>query len=71
MPEAVRYRGTGAHPGLRNVARNPARMHHQRKYEDIVDREKDRTTIEETFRRLVVLVNGLRRGAATGNARES
>jgi type I restriction enzyme R subunit len=44
------------------LARNPARMDYQRKYEDIVadyNREKDRTTIEETFRRLVELVNSL------------
>lgn len=44
------------------LARNPMRMDYQRKYEDIVadyNREKDRTTIEETFRRLIELVNGL------------
>jgi type I restriction enzyme R subunit len=44
------------------LARNPARMDYQRKYEEIVadyNREKDRTTIEETFRRLVQLVNSL------------
>jgi type I restriction enzyme R subunit len=44
------------------LARNPARMDYQRKYEEIVadyNREKDRTTIEETFRRLVELVNSL------------
>lgn len=44
------------------LARNPTRMDYQRKYEDIVadyNREKDRTTIEETFRRLVQLVNSL------------
>jgi type I restriction enzyme R subunit len=44
------------------LARNPTRMDYQRKYEDIVadyNREKDRTTIEETFRRLVELVNSL------------
>jgi type I restriction enzyme, R subunit len=44
------------------LARNPARMDYQRKYEDIVadyNREKDRTTIEETFRRLIQLVNSL------------
>jgi type I restriction enzyme R subunit len=44
------------------LARNSARMDYQRKYEDIVadyNREKDRTTIEETFRRLVELVNSL------------
>ena len=42
--------------------RNPTRMDYQRKYEEIVadyNREKDRTTIEETFRRLVELVNSL------------
>jgi type I restriction enzyme, R subunit len=44
------------------LAQNPARMDYQRKYEEIVadyNREKDRTTIEETFRRLVELVNSL------------
>jgi type I restriction enzyme R subunit len=37
-------------------------MDYQRKYEEIIadyNREKDRTTIEETFRRLVELVNTL------------
>jgi type I restriction enzyme R subunit len=44
------------------LARNPTRMDYQRKYEEIVagyNSEKDRTTIEETFRRLVELVNSL------------
>lgn len=44
------------------LARNPTRMDYQRKYEDIVadyNREKDRATIEETFRRLVELVDSL------------
>jgi type I restriction enzyme, R subunit len=44
------------------LARNPMRMDYQRKYEEIVadyNHEKDRTTIEETFRRLVELVNSL------------
>jgi type I restriction enzyme R subunit len=44
------------------LARNPTRMDYQRKYEDIVadyNREKDRTTIEETFRQLIELVNSL------------
>jgi type I restriction enzyme R subunit len=44
------------------LARNPSRMDYQRKYEEIIadyNREKDRTTIEETFRRLVDLVNSL------------
>ncbi|MBR1208929.1 MULTISPECIES: type I restriction endonuclease subunit R [unclassified Bradyrhizobium] len=44
------------------LARNPTRMDYQRRYEDIVadyNREKDRTAIEETFRRLVELVNSL------------
>jgi type I restriction enzyme R subunit len=38
------------------LARNPMRMDYQHKYEDIVadyNREKDRTTIEEIFKRLV------------------
>lgn len=44
------------------LARNPSRMDYQRKYEAIVadyNREKDRTTVEETFRRLMELVNSL------------
>lgn len=44
------------------LARNPARMDYQLKYEQIIsdyNLEKDRTTIEETFRRLVELVNSL------------
>ena len=44
------------------LARNPMRLDYQIKYENIVDdynREKDRTTIEDTFRRLVELVQGL------------
>lgn len=44
------------------LARNPMRMDYQRKYEEIVadyNREKDRTAIEDTFRRLVELVNSL------------
>jgi type I restriction enzyme R subunit len=44
------------------LASNPTRMDYQRKYEEIIadyNREKDRTTIEETFRRLVELVNTL------------
>ena len=44
------------------LARNPTRMDYQVKYEAIIaeyNREKDRTTIEETFRRLVELVKSL------------
>jgi type I restriction enzyme R subunit len=44
------------------LARNPMRMDYQVKYEGIVadyNSEKDRTTIEETFRRLVELVRSL------------
>ena len=44
------------------LARNPTRMDFQQKYEEIVadyNREKDRVTIEETFRRLTELVEGL------------
>ena len=44
------------------LARNPRRMDYQRRYEEIVadyNREKDRTTIEETFRELVELVDSL------------
>lgn len=44
------------------LARNPMRMDYQLKYEGIIaeyNSEKDRTTIEETFRRLVELVNSL------------
>ena len=41
------------------LARNPSRMDYQQKYEEIVadyNREKDRVTIEETFRRLTELI---------------
>ena len=44
------------------LARNPTRMDYQRKYEEIVadyNREKDRVTVEETFRRLAELVEEL------------
>ena len=44
------------------LAENPSRMDYQQKYEEIVadyNREKDRVTIEETFRRLVELVEEL------------
>jgi type I restriction enzyme R subunit len=44
------------------LARNPMRMNYQIKYEDIVadyNREKDRATIEETFRLLIELMNSL------------
>ena len=41
------------------LARNPSRIDYQEKYEEIVaayNREKDRVTIEETFRRLIQLM---------------
>ena len=44
------------------LARNPSRMDYQQKYEEIVaayNREKDRVTMEETFQRLVELVDEL------------
>ena len=44
------------------LASNPLRMDYQRKYEEIVadyNREKDRVTIEETFRKLIELVDEL------------
>jgi len=44
------------------LKRNPKRMDYYRKYQEIVadyNREKDRTTIEETFKQLVELVNSL------------
>ena len=44
------------------LARNPSRMDYQQRYEEIVaayNREKDRVTIEETFRRLTELVQEL------------
>ena len=44
------------------LARNPSRMDYQRKYEAIVadyNREKDRVTIEETFQRLMALMDEL------------
>ncbi len=44
------------------LAGNPSRMDYQQKYEEIVadyNRDKDRVTIEETFRRLIELVDEL------------
>ena len=44
------------------LARNPSRMDYQQKYEEIIadyNREKDRVTIEETFRRLTELMDEL------------
>ena len=44
------------------LARNPLRMDYQQKYEEIVadyNHEKDRVTIEETFRRLMELMDEL------------
>ena len=44
------------------LARNPTRMDYQQKYEEIVadyNREKNRVTIEETFRRLTELIEEL------------
>ena len=44
------------------LARNPSRMDYQQKYEEIVadyNREKDRATVEETFRRLTELMDEL------------
>ena len=44
------------------LARNPSRMDYQQKYDEIVadyNREKDRVTIEETFRRLTELIEEL------------
>ena len=44
------------------LARNPTRMDYQQKYEDIgaeYNREKDRVTIEETFRRLMALMQDM------------
>lgn len=44
------------------LARNPARMDYQLKYDEIIseyNREKDRTAIEETFRRLMELAASL------------
>jgi type I restriction enzyme R subunit len=44
------------------LARNPLRMDYQQKYEEIVadyNREKDRVTVEETFRRLMELMGTL------------
>jgi type I restriction enzyme R subunit len=55
------------------LSRNPQRMDYYKKYQDIVadyNREKDRTTIEETFARLMDFVNSLdaeqRRAAEQG-----
>ena len=47
---------------LEMLARNPSRMDYQKKYEEIVadyNREKDRVAIEETFRRLMELMDEL------------
>lgn len=59
------------------LARNPMRMDYQIKYEEIVaayNREKDRATIEETFRQLLELMNSLddeqRRAAQEGLGEE-
>jgi type I restriction enzyme R subunit len=55
------------------LARNPMRMDYQVKYEGIIadyNSEKDRATIQETFRRLVELVNSLDEEQARA-ARES
>jgi type I restriction enzyme R subunit len=44
------------------LTQNPMRMDYQQKYEEIVadyNREKDRVTVEETFRRLMELMNEL------------
>jgi type I restriction enzyme R subunit len=44
------------------LARNPLRMDYQQKYEEIVadyNREKDRVTVEETFRQLMELMKSL------------
>ena len=73
-------RGPAGHPRRSSsrsspqmLARNPMRMDYYRKYEEIIadyNREKDRTTIEETFARLVELANSLdaeqQRAAAEG-----
>ena len=55
------------------LARNPQRMDYYRRYQEIVadyNREKDRATIEETFAKLIGLVNSLdeeqRRAAEEG-----
>ena len=66
----VRHKATALHD-IREIieqklaemlARNPLRMDYQEKYEEIVanyNREKDRVTIEETFRRLTELMDEL------------
>jgi type I restriction enzyme, R subunit len=55
------------------LARNPMRMDYYKKYQDIVadyNREKDRTTVEATFAKLIALANSLdaeqRRAAEEG-----
>lgn len=59
------------------LARNPQRMDYYKKYTDIIadyNREKDRVTIEETFAKLLELVNDLdaeqRRAAEEGLSEE-
>jgi type I restriction enzyme R subunit len=44
------------------LRRNPMRMDYYRKYQEIIadyNREKDRTTVEETFAKLIALANSL------------
>lgn len=44
------------------LRQNPERMDYQKKYQDIVaeyNRDKDRTTVEDTFARLIALANSL------------
>lgn len=44
------------------LAQNPARMDYNKKYQEIIadyNREKDRATVEETFSRLVSLIQGM------------
>ena len=59
------------------LSQNPLRMDYYRRYSEIVadyNREKDRVTIEETFARLVDLVDSLsaeqRRAAEEGLSEE-
>ncbi|MHC1745177.1 MAG: type I restriction endonuclease subunit R [Syntrophobacteraceae bacterium] len=59
------------------VARNPLRMDYYKKYQEIIadyNREKDRITIEETFSRVLDIVNGMdaeqRRAAEEGLTEE-
>ena len=58
----VRHKSTALRDIREMLVKNPSRMDYQRRYEEIVadyNREKDRASMEETFRRLAELVEDL------------